>query len=136
MTFINKIIILQKTNKIMAKKGTLRCAFYSMLATIISVLVLFYIYKHNIIGRDTAMLVELGILVIGISYNFSKLDAYLERYADVKSFYNILSILCICISIYIYFQSKELFYFITGITFTSVVITLALWIKNLRKEIR
>ena len=120
----------------MAKKGTLRCAFYSMLATIISVLVLFYIHKHNKIGRDNAMLVELGILVIGISYNFSKLDAYLERYADVKSFYNILSILSICISIYTYFQSKELFYFITGITSTSVVITLALWIKNLRKEIR
>ena len=87
----------------MKKVGALRCAFYSIVAMIICVLVLYFIYKHNKIGRDEAMLVELGILTTGISYNLTKLNEYLKRYADVKAFYNIISFLCICLSAYIYF---------------------------------
>ena len=120
----------------MKRKGALRCAFYSMIATIFSVLVLYFIYRHYKIGRDVTMLMEMGIIVLSVSYNFSKFNDYLERYADVKSFYNILSFLSICISIYIYFQNIELFYFISGITFAIILIDLSLWIKNLGKEIR
>ena len=120
----------------MKKVGALRCAFYSIVAMIICVLVLYFIYKHNKIGRDEAMLVELGILTTGISYNLTKLNEYLKRYADVKAFYNVISFLCICLSTYIYFKNEELFNFFTGITLASILITISLWIKNMRTEIR
>ena len=119
----------------MKNKKVLRYAVASMALTILSVCLLYFIYKHNKVGRDYAMMIELGILVACISYNFSKFNDYLERYADVKAFYNVLSFVCICVTIYIYYQNKELFYFISGITFSSLANTIALWIRYIRKEI-
>ena len=119
----------------MKNKKVLRYAVLSMALTILSVCLLYFIYEHNKIGRDYAMMIELGILVACMAYNFFNISDYLERYADVKAFYNVLSFVCICITIYIYYQNKELFYFISGITFASLTITIALWIKYIRKEI-
>jgi hypothetical protein len=119
----------------MKNKKAVRYAFGSMVLTTISICILYLVCKYNKVERDYAILIELGILVSCISYNLTKLDVYIEKYADVKAFYNVFSFISVCIAIYIYFQNKYVFQFVSGIAFVSVANTLALWIKYIRKEI-
>ena len=113
----------------MKEVKALRYAFFSMALLVLAVLFLFLIFKTNKIGRDDAMFAELFVIVFVMAYNFFKMDSYLKRYSDVKAFFNFMSFVSID------YYNVVLFYYVSGVTFASVMLTIVLWVKDLRREL-
>lgn len=120
-----------KQRKIIA----VRYAFSSMLLTTIFILLLYWLFNKGKIGRDDSMIIELIIIFASITYNIFKIKTYIKKYEEVKMLFNLISIASIIGSIYTYCSNIVLFNYVSGITFTSVIITISLWIQYIRKEI-
>lgn len=112
-----------------------RYAFFSMLLTTIFILLLYWFFNKGKIGRDDSMIIELIIIFASITYNIFKIKTYIKKYEEVKMLFNLISIASIIGSIYTYCSNIVLFNYVSGITFTSVIITISLWIQYIRKEI-
>ena len=112
-----------------------RYAFFSMLLTTIFILLLYWFFNNGKIGRDDSMIIELIIIFASITYNIFKIKTYIKKYEEVKMLFNLISIASIIGSIYTYCSNIVLFNYVSGITFTSVIITISLWIQYIRKEI-
>lgn len=112
-----------------------RYAFFSMLLTTIYILLLYWFFNKGKIGRDDSMIIELIIIFASITYNIFKIKTYIKKYEEVKMLFNLISIASIIGSIYTYCSNIVLFNYVSGITFTSVIITISLWIQYIRKEI-
>lgn len=119
----------------MKEVKALRYAFFSMALLVLAVLFLYLIFKTNKIGRDDAMFAELFVIVFVMAYNFFKMDSYLKRYSDVKAFFNFMSFVSIVALIVAYYYNVVLFYYVSGVTFASVMLTIVLWVKDLRREL-
>ena len=112
-----------------------RYAFFSMLLTTIFILLLYWFFNKGKIGRDDSMIIELIIIFASITYNIFKIKTYIKKYEEVKMLFNLISIASIIGSIYTYCSNIVLFNYVSGITFTSIIITISLWIQYIRKEI-
>ena len=112
-----------------------RYAFFSMLLTTIFILLIYWFFNKGKIGRDDSMIIELIIIFASITYNIFKIKTYIKKYEEVKMLFNLISIASIIGSIYTYCSNIVLFNYVSGITFTSVIITISLWIQYIRKEI-
>jgi hypothetical protein len=119
----------------MKEVKALRYAFVSMALLVLAVLFLFLIFKTNKIGRDDAMIAELFFIVLVMALNFFKMDSYLKRYSDVKAFFNFMSFASIVALIVAYNYDVVLFYYVSGVTFASVMLTIVLWVKDLRRAL-
>jgi hypothetical protein len=80
-------------------------------------------------------MLEFVTIVLCLAFNVTRLDDYIIKYDDVMASLSFINFLTIGVTIYAYTRSLVLFYFISGIPFVSVTITVALWIKDIRKEL-